>query len=103
MTTSNQTILFIIGLCSWILGQLLWVLVGTQAYYIGVAIFITTLVGIIHMNTETGWKKQVSKIALFICVNNIFDELFFDPTLFSYNELITTLLIIFSTWINYKK
>ena len=103
MTTSNQAILFIIGLCSWISGQLLWVLVGTQAYYIGVVIFITTLVGIIHMNTEIGWKKQVSKIALFICVNNIFDELFFDPTLFSYNELITTLLIIFSTWINYKK
>ena len=103
MRTDKQAYLFIFGLLGWLVGQLLWVFVGTQAYYISVALFVTIMVGIIHRNTEENWKKHVSRIAMFICFNNLADEIIFDPTKFSYNEILTALIFAIYTWKKYKK
>lgn len=103
MSSLKEFYLFIIGLAGWIIGQLLWVFVGTKMYYVAVATFITILVYIIHSNTQKNWKRAVSRVALFICFNNLADELFFDPTTLSYNEIITAVIYITYTWTKYKK
>ena len=103
MQKGIELYLFIIGLVGWIIGQLLWVFVGTKLYYVAVALFITILVYIIHSNTPKDWKRAISRIGLFICFNNLADELFFSPSDLSYNEILTAIIYTIYTWIKYKR
>jgi hypothetical protein len=103
MQRKVELYLFIFGIIGWITGQLMWVFVGTKLYYVAVALFITILVYIIHSNTPKDWKRAISRIGLFICFNNLADELFFDPTSFSYNEIFTALIYTIYPWIKYKR
>lgn len=104
MKTNKELILFSCGLLGWVFGQLCWVYLGGQAYYISIAILIFILIYIIHLNTDS-WRKHITRLAMFISFNNLVDEVLFDPTKFDWNEILIVLLYtLFNLiqWIKYK-
>lgn len=94
--------LFIVGVVTWVITYNIWVLVGESTYYIGTAFMIAVCSYLINNVTKVGWQKIVSRFFLFISVNNLIDELLFDPTAFELNEYLTCIIyFIYTLWKHY--
>ena len=90
----NTTIL-IVAIIESILTYTIWPLfddpLGTKIYFIGNALFIFLLALYIKQAT----KKSFLTFFLFcVTLNNLLDELLFDPQKIGYNEYIATAIII---------
>jgi lipoprotein signal peptidase len=96
MKTKSEVILFISAIMFSMIGQLSWEIMGREVYYLSIASLTLSLILIIHKNTK-GWLKYITSIALFIAINNLIDEIFFDPTKFSWNEIFTIIVYIIHT------
>lgn len=84
---------------------------GVRVFYPGIALSFVGYTYIIHLlikliNFEKRQKRIlliISSIIFLITVNNLIDELFFNPTVTSFNEYIGFILIIGFTIHNYNK
>jgi len=78
---------------------------GIQIFYLGTA---TAFIGFIlayhiRISRDREKYKVITTIALLLAINNLADELFFDPKTTGINEYLTALLIVLSTLYNYYK
>ena len=67
-----------------------WMYLPENSFYIGSSIYITILATIIYMQNK---ELFISFFLLCIAVNNLIDEMFFDPKLNGANEIIAAILI----------
>jgi hypothetical protein len=74
---------------------------GYHVYDIGMAIGIMLLVWSIHLSA-TGWYRKFSLGFLVLCMSNVVDEFFFDPTEIQINEYIAASLILLIIVFEYK-
>ena len=73
---------------------------GVQVFYVGMALFINLLAIYIWRNSRR--KLIPAFILLTLSINNLLDELFYDPTKFQANEILFLLLIIIYSFKLYK-
>lgn len=67
-----------------------WIYLPKGSFYIGMALFVFLLsVNLFSSNR----KKFAYFLLLCLSINNLLDELFFDPTIFGWNEIVSALLI----------
>lgn len=71
-------------------------------YDIGMAISIMFLVWSIHLSAN-GLYRIFSLAFLLICMSNVIDELFFDPTRVSVNEYISATIILITVLYLYRR
>lgn len=93
-----NTILLGISLFCWVLCYNLWQFYGYNLYYIGNAIIIASSSFIIFSinKKESKEKRIISLIFFILAMNNLVDEVLFDPCKFDINEYITILITIFT-------
>jgi hypothetical protein len=94
-----QHYILLVSLIIWVVSYNLWIFFDSSVYYIGTAVFILGLSLLIDMSVKEKWKQITSKFFLILAVNNVLDEVFFNPTTFDFNEYITIFLfLIYTAW-----
>jgi glutamate synthase domain-containing protein 2 len=89
----------LVGLLIWVVCHNAWLIYGAKTYYFGTAAIIAISACILHDIQHT----FLTRVFLFLSINNLADELFFDPAAFSVNEYITFLLFfVYSIYRNRK-
>lgn len=100
--SSNNAFVLTIALIIWVFCHTAWIFVGVNTYYIGTAIIILASAYVINSITRKGWHKLITRLFLYLALNNIADELFFDPKQFDINEYLTfifyTIYTIYKNW-----
>lgn len=93
MRTDNAILLSALAIL--IVGYNLWPRLWTGAYYQSIAIgFFLLFLTIKRLNKGAGLMDKVATIGLFLSLNNLLDEIFFDPKVFGINEYIVATIII---------
>jgi hypothetical protein len=90
MTDRLLKILVLVGIATYSLWQPILTYTGLHIFYIGNALFIFLLALYIKQTTKTTF---ISFFLFCITLNNLLDELLFDPHKFGINEIIATVLI----------
>lgn len=70
------------GVVIWLLCHNIWIVYGASTYYFGTA-FIIAVSSYILYDIRAHF---LTRFFLFLSINNLLDELFFDPTQFSWVE-----------------
>lgn len=78
-----------------IAGYNLWPIIHHDFFYKCMALSLLLLSIVVWLCKDV--SKIVSQIFFWLCVNNLMDELFFDPTAFQLNEYIFALIVIIIT------
>ncbi len=86
----------------WVIAYNVWQYTTPDIYYIGTAQLVLVCSWLIHVSA-TGIHKVVSRVFLFLALNNLLDELFFDPTKFDINEFVMFALFFIHTLYKWKK
>ena len=73
---------------------------GFQIFYIGMALMINLLA--IHIWINARKKVLPAFVLLVLSINNLLDELFYDPTRFQANEIMFLIIIIIYSLKLYK-
>jgi len=101
--------IFLASFIVWVVSYNAWQFFGVNIYYIGQASLILGCAWLIFKQNKGAQNKMsvtITEIFLLFAVNNMADELFFDPTRLSANEFIFvfgyTTLKLYKTWINTK-
>lgn len=84
---------------------------GIRIFYPGIALSFVGYTYIIHqlikrLTIEKGYRKHIlifSNVIFLTTVNNLLDEIFFNPTVISINEYMGFIVIIVVTIYNYNK
>lgn len=92
--------LLILSLCLSLLTYNLWPLLPAGSFYKGMAVFIM-LLGIIINNLVSDSIKIWSSVLLWLSINNVLDEFFFNPKKFGINEYIISIVIVASLTLQY--
>lgn len=77
-----------------------WSYLGNGAFYIGNSLFIFLLCAFLFNKNRS---SLVCYLLLCVSLNNLFDELFFNPTEIQYNEIILLILMPFVWYLKTKK
>lgn len=76
--------IFGISLLVWLVSNTAWIFLGSPVYYIGVAFMIFGSCLSLHLMKIL--PRWLTTIGFLISLNNLIDELFFDPTEINFNE-----------------
>ena len=76
---------------------------GVQIFYIGTALAFIGFILSYHIRIKKEKYKIVTTIALLLAINNLADELFFNPGITGINEYLTALIITLTTLYKYRK
>ena len=68
----------------------LWKFLPSNSFYIGSSVYIVVLATIIYLQNK---ELFISFFLLCIAINNLIDEMFFDPKLNGPNEVVAAILI----------
>jgi hypothetical protein len=93
MSSAWQKILLIASICTFVAAYSLWPLLWHGSFYQLLAISIVLWMALIKDLCPQGLKK-FARVGFWISVNNLMDELFFDPTKFAINEYIFAAFIL---------
>lgn len=74
-------------------GWLFWSYLWKGAFYHCLAVFIL-LIMILVRDLTVGVMRKFATIGVALAINNILDELFFDPTKLYFNELFLSVIVI---------
>lgn len=92
------------SLIVWLLCNNLWPYTEVEIYYFGIAqvIFVSSV--IIHQQPkDKKWKKLISASFVFLSLNNLLDEMFFNPQAFDASEYISVIAyLIYFIWKTYR-
>lgn len=102
MMTLWQKIWLVTGFVSVELAYAAYPLLWSGAWYDLVAISFVAFTRVIYLQSKGVWSLACFVLWLF-SINNLMDELLFDPTEMDYNEHIGLLLIILITTIQRKR
>jgi len=101
--------IFLASFFVWVVSYNAWQLLGVNIYYVGQASIILGCAWLIFKQNKHSDNKisvVITEIFLLFSINNMADELFFDPTRVSINEFIFvfgyTALKLYKTWKNTK-
>ena len=111
MTANVLKITFILSVLNFSLWSWIKDMTGLQVYYIGNAAAYVGYLYVIYVIVDKSYKANSKhsdlltwcEIALGAALSNLIDELFFDPTVLSWNEYIGLLLIIAYALYNDRK
>jgi hypothetical protein len=86
----RSKIILIIGLVMWVLFHTAWLFFGRRTFELGQAfiIYASSLILLLE------FKDKVSEVFHAIALNEILDELFFNPYELSWNEYLTLAIIL---------
>ena len=96
----TNRIMLIAALLVLVAGYNLWVFAWHGFFYQCVAVGLLLLAVLIKRLMPT---DPTATIALWLCANNILDELFFDPKKFGWNEYVFAGIVIIVTLIKTRK
>lgn len=96
-------ILLITAIVVWVVSFNIWPFAWKGAFYQGNALHLLLLYFYTWQREKERWNKTVLGIGFWFAVNNILDELFFDPTTFGINEYLYAVLVIIISLIQARK
>lgn len=88
---------FLLGtsILTWLICNTAWIFFGAPTYYFGTAFIIFISSVIINSSTEKGtYQKLITEVFIFLALNNLIDELFFDATVIELNEYLAFILYL---------
>ena len=93
MSKTWQKIILIASQVILVGGWLFWSYLWKGAFYHCLAVFILLIMYLVR-DLTVGVMRKVATIGCVLAVNNIVDELFFDPTKLYFNELFLSIIVI---------
>lgn len=107
MSTFTQKIVLFTAIAVWVLGYNLWQFAWHNFYYHCVAVTWLLLFILVKDLVKDKWLKIIANIGILISVNNLLDEMFFNPNSTDINEyifcLIGTIIILINGTIRRKR
>lgn len=94
MSTFTQKIVLFSAIAVWLLGYNLWQFAWRNFYYHCVSITWLLLFIFIRDLVKDKWLSIGANVGVAIAVNNLIDELFFNPKSFGFNEYFFTFVTI---------
>lgn len=88
-----QKIILIVSICIYVAAYSLWSFLWPGFFYQALAVCQCLWMLLIEDTVGKGLKK-IATIGLWFTINNLMDELFFDPKKLSWNEYVFALIII---------
>ena len=97
MNLIRQRILLLSALVVSLLGYNLWLFLWKGFFYQAMALFVLMLLYLIKCISKDYWVNKIAVIGCWMALNNLLDELFFNPTEYGYNDYIILIIVIFVT------
>ena len=102
----RESKVFSLCLLAWIISYNLWVILGVGVYYIGQALMIFGASWVIYFQNKGGQNKYsliITELFFIFSINNLADEILFDPKSFEFNEYAAMFLATFLTIFRWRK
>lgn len=103
MSTFAQRVVLFTALAIWIIGYNLWQFAWHNFYYHCVAITWVLLFILVRDLVKDKWLSVGANVGVAIAINNLLDELFFNPAKFGFNEYFFTFVSILIIYRNGRK
>lgn len=96
---NKKTILLAAALIVSIVGYNFWLIAWHNFFYQCNAIFLLLIFLLLKsIKVKEKHFNKIATIGFWLCLNNLIDEIFFDPTKYGWNEYAIFIIIIFITF-----
>lgn len=99
---SKYDILIITCICSFLATYNLWEIVPIHAFFskgqsISISLSTYTILSLIRDFKQPTFTQRIAYFLFFISINNVLDNLFFNPYAIQWNEYLFALLVLFAS------